>query len=298
MRKFRFITLLCSLALLGSPGKEAFAQQDPDSLLGTILNEMVRPGTQPGEDSPYYGHDPRDSDDYYHDRYYDARQGKRVTCESRGDNYNYCRTDVRGRIRIDRQLSDAPCRRYETWGADGDGSGVWVTNGCRATFLVEPRRAEPRYGDSERGRKGQTLTCESQGDRQNYCRTNTQGQVRLERQLSDRPCREYDTWGADDDGSGIWVSGGCRAVFVVESRRPPYGGYDDGQYDRDRTFTCKSDGFKHNYCQTGTRGGDVQLVRQLSDAPCREDYTWGADRDGGGVWVDQGCGAEFAVRRR
>jgi hypothetical protein len=293
MRKFWFITLLFLLALVLSFDKKAFAQQDPGSLLGTILNEAVRQGAPPSEDNPYYGYDPRDPDDYYNDRYYDVRQGKRITCESRGDRYNYCRTNMRGRIRIERQLSDAPCRRYDTWGADGDGSGIWVSNGCRATFIVEPRRSEPRYGNSGRGGSKQTISCESRGSQYNYCRTNTYGRVRLERQLSDAPCREYYTWGADGDGSGIWVSDGCRATFVVESRRPSYGG---GAYGG-KTFTCKSDGFKYNYCRTGTRRGNIRLVRQLSDAPCREYYTWGADRDGGGVWVDQGCSAEFSVER-
>ena len=297
MRKTFFALLLLSLALLLSPASRVSAQQEPDSFLGTILNEMVRQGDQPREDHPYYGYDPQDPDDYYHDRYYDREQGRKVTCESQGARYNYCRTNVRGRIRLDRQLSDAPCRRYETWGADGDGSGVWVSDGCRATFIVEPRRSNPRYEEGRRGReggKGRTITCESRGDRYNYCRTNTYGEVYLDRQLSDAPCREYDTWGADGDGSGIWVREGCRAVFVVESRRQWRGreGRDD-RYNLVRTFTCKSEGFKKNYCRAESQRGSIKFIRQLSDAPCRERETWGIDRDG--VWVDRGCSAEFAV---
>lgn len=216
MKKFWLITLLFSLALVLSFDRNVFAQQDPGSLLGTILNETVQQPYSP-EGSPWYSHDLQSRNDYYDDRYYDARQGKRITCESRGERYTYCRTNTHGRVRLERQLSDAPCREYYTWGADGDGSGVWVSNGCRATF-------------------------------------------------------------------------------VVESRRPSYGG--GGGAHGGRTFTCKSDGFKHTYCRTGTRGGHIRLVRQLSDAPCREYYTWGADRDGGGVWVDKGCSAEFSVERR
>ncbi|MBI3796695.1 MAG: DUF3011 domain-containing protein, partial [Deltaproteobacteria bacterium] len=67
-----------------------------------------------------------------------------------------------------------------------------------------------------------SITCESQRGRYAYCRTNTEGRVRLERRLSDAPCRQYDTWGADGDGSGIWVADGCRGVFIVESYRPSY----------------------------------------------------------------------------
>ncbi|MGE0680948.1 MAG: DUF3011 domain-containing protein [Candidatus Binatia bacterium] len=297
MRKFQSTTLLFLFVLVLSFDKKALAQQDPDSLLGTILNETLQQSHSP-ESSPWYGHDPHSRNDYYDDRYYDARQGKRITCESRGSQYNYCRTNVRGRIRIERQLSDTPCRQYDTWGADGDGSGVWVSNGCRATFIVEPRRSEPRDRDSRKGGRERTITCESRGERHTYCRTNTYGRVRLERQLSDAPCREYYTWGADKDGGGVWVSNGCRATFVVESRGPRHGGSGDDQSGRSKTFTCKSDGFKYSYCRTGARGGTIRLVRQLSDAPCREYYTWGADRDGGGVWVDQGCSAEFSVERR
>lgn len=296
MSKLPYIVLLFLFALLLYFSNTILAQEEPNSFLGTILNEMTRQGAQPPE-NPSYGYDPHDPSDYYDDRYYDASQSKRITCESRGNRYNYCRTDIRGRIRLDRQLSDAPCRRYETWGADGDGGGVWVSDGCRATFIVEPRIARPRYEEEKGGKRGRTITCESKSERYNYCRTNTYGEVYLDRQLSDAPCREYDTWGADGDGSGIWVRNGCRAVFVVESRGAwrDRGGHADDQSNRSRMFTCKSESFKLNYCRTGTRGANIRLIRQLSDAPCRENYTWGADRDGGGVWVNKGCSAEFIV---
>ena len=62
---------------------------------------------------------------------------KTIKCESKGERYNYCRTHTTGRVELRRQLSDAPCREYSTWGADGDGSGIWVREGCRAEFTVE-----------------------------------------------------------------------------------------------------------------------------------------------------------------
>lgn len=293
MKKAQSTVWLFSFALLLSLNSTALAQRDAGSLLGTIINEAVRQGTRPQEDSPYYGSDPRDPDDYYNDRYYDTRQGKRITCESRGDQYSYCPTNVRGRIRLDNQLSSAPCRQYDSWGADGDGSGVWVSNGCRAVFIVEPRRLERSYGEGRKDRGGrETITCESQNGRQAYCRTNSYGRVRLERQLGDAPCREYDTWGTDSDGGGIWVSGGCRAEFSIETRRDSYG---DNREGRERTIVCKSDNHRANYCRTGA-SGDVRLERQLSKAPCREYDTWGSDRDGGGIWVDKDCEGEFSIR--
>lgn len=281
--------LFCSVLLPGFHG-ETTAQQDPGSLLGTIINEAVRQSRPPSEynDSPYDS-----QDDYYNDRYYDMKSGKRLTCESQGGRYNYCRTDTRGRIRLDRQLSDTPCRQYDTWGSDGDGSGVWVSGGCRASFLVEPRRPGSGRGNAGRGgRGGKTITCESKGGQYSYCRTDTHGRVSLERQLSNTPCREYDTWGSDGDGSGIWVSEGCRGVFVVESGRG--GRYGDERASRDTTLVCRSDKGRYNYCSTRS-SGRVRLVRRLSDAPCREYDTWGSDDDGGGIWVDRGCSAEFSI---
>jgi len=62
----------------------------------------------------------------------------------------------------------------------------------------------------------QTVTCESRTGKSEYCPTNLQGDVRLDRQLSDAPCREHDTWGRERNGGGIWVDRGCRAVFSVE----------------------------------------------------------------------------------
>lgn len=70
-----------------------------------------------------------------------------------------------------------------------------------------------------------------------------------------------------------------------------------GQYDRHRSHDdgglvqCESVDNRPRSCSTG--GGDVRLLRQLSDAPCIEGRSWGVDR--GGVWVSRGCRAQFAV---
>jgi hypothetical protein len=42
------------------------------------------------------------------------------------------------------------------------------------------------------------------------------------------------------------------------------------------------------------RHTDVRLTRQLSDAPCRRDRTWGEDSTH--IWTDDGCRAEFSYR--
>ncbi len=75
----------------------------------------------------------------------------------------------------------------------------------------------------------------------------------------------------------------------------------DWDRERDRDFdrgappgsiTCSSNNGERVYCEADTRYG-VQLVRQISGSPCREGYTWGADRRG--IWVDRGCRAIFAL---
>lgn len=62
---------------------------------------------------------------------------------------------------------------------------------------------------------------------------------------------------------------------------------------RPRHITCESTHNRQQYCRVDTRGG-VQLQRQLSNAACWKNQTWGYDRDG--IWVDRGCRAEFEIR--
>jgi hypothetical protein len=40
----------------------------------------------------------------------------------------------------------------------------------------------------------------------------------------------------------------------------------------------------------------VRIARQLSDTQCRRGQNWGHDRRG--VWVDDGCAAEFYIDDR
>ena len=150
----------------------------------------------------------------------------------------------------------------------------------------------------------QTINCASEQGRHRYCRVQTGGYVRLDEQLSDAACVAGRTWGYDD--WGIWVDNGCRARFVVgrrgyydEPRRRPRDYDERDYYDESarsaRSLRCASKGGKYNYCPADT-SGYVRLERQLSDTQCVKWRTWGYDS--GGVWVDQGCRAEFTVGRR
>ncbi len=59
-------------------------------------------------------------------------------------------------------------------------------------------------------------------------------------------------------------------------------------------ISCSSYRGGTNTCRADTRDG-VRLSRQLSRAPCRENDTWGYDRRG--IWVANGCAAEFSLGR-
>jgi hypothetical protein len=182
-------------------------------------------------------------------------------------------------------------------------------------------------------RADQTIRCESEHFELKRCPVDTRGEVQLVRQLSDTPCRHGLTWGYDR--RGIWVDEGCGGIFRVLSRRVgrdydyygygrdygrdydydryyDYGygrsgrAYERGPYRRDygreypwfsagQTVRCESEHFNYNRCPVDTRG-EVRLVRQLSDAPCRRGETWGYDRRG--IWVDEGCAGEFQISRR
>ena len=68
-------------------------------------------------------------------------------------------------------------------------------------------------------------------------------------------------------------------------------------WDRDIDIRCESRGYGYNLCQVDTgQGGGVRLVNQTSGSECIEGRTWGWNR--AGIWVDQGCDAEFVVDRR
>jgi hypothetical protein len=70
-----------------------------------------------------------------------------------------------------------------------------------------------------------------------------------------------------------------------------------GRYSEARVVSCNSDGYRDKFCPVDTRGG-VRLVRQVSNSrgPCIEGRTWGYDRRG--IWVTDGCRAEFEVGSR
>ena len=175
-----------------------------------------------------------------------------IVCESENGQTQHCYADTSGGVSLSTQYSRASCRQGSTWGYDN--RGIWVSNGCRAQFDLGSYRsnhgsdrdskaaaalaigligaaaiAAHNDHDNDRDRHdyrpydngdrygynpSQRITCESQGDRHEYCRANLRhARVDLDQQLSRTQCRYGDNWGYDN--GGVWVEDGCRAVFSV-----------------------------------------------------------------------------------
>jgi hypothetical protein len=149
-----------------------------------------------------------------------------------------------------------------------------------------------RYGNDRQYRDGGVVRCESNDERTRTCAANTRGGVRLIRRLSDAQCIEGSSWGHDN--RGIWVSRGCRADFQLGTGNA-YGnsGYGAPGYGSGNTVRCESQDNRQRRCNVRVTRS-VTLIRKLSDSACVQGRTWGWD--GGGIWVDRGCRAEFSVR--
>jgi len=206
-----------------------------------------------------------------------------LTCRSLNFKYQFCQIDTRGGVRLARQISDTRCIENRTWGVEKQ--GIWVDKGCAGEFLVGIGSGSPSIPQPP-AQQEQVVRCESTNNRRVDCPINTrQATVTLRRQLSGAACLQNRTWGYDN--RGIWVTSGCRGEFLVAKGNtdiPP----------TDALVVCRSRNGTYVRCPANTRRG-VLLQRQLTNRPCRQNQTWGFDNQG--IWVTQGCEAEFLVRK-
>jgi hypothetical protein len=208
-----------------------------------------------------------------------------IRCESDYGRRHVCSFEGWGRAALSHQLSRTACVEGETWGREGRNS-IWVSNGCRADFIIARGDRDDRR--EERHDRNEMIVCRSNG-RFTRCAVGTRFGVQLSRQLSGASCVEGRSWGYDRDG--IWVDRGCAAEFFVGDER--HGWHrDEGLYRR--TVVCESNHDARHFCEADTRFG-VELRRQISGSACILNRTWGFnDR---GIWVKDGCRAEFVVGR-
>ena len=209
-----------------------------------------------------------------------------VSCESSGRERRECPIPPNAGVRLARQLSSAPCQLNRTYGYDT--RAIWVSNGCRGLFDVA-RSGYPGGGEGDVS----TIACFSQRTERQECSVPGASRVRLARQLSTNPCTLNQSFGIGVDH--IWVSNGCRGEFEVTVGGPGGGTIPGlpGRPGLTERVTCESKGNDRTECQV-REGAAVELVRQLSDAPCIRNRSWGAGD--GRVWVQAGCRAEFEVR--
>ena len=123
-----------------------------------------------------------------------------VSCSSDDGQRHYCTVDSGGRVRLQQQRSDSPCREGYSWGSDG--KVIWVDHGCRADFAVEGAGAagtansdgrDPQSGRNRTGAargQNQVISCSSDDMHRHYCPADTRGGVQLLKQRSESSCRK------------------------------------------------------------------------------------------------------------
>ncbi len=215
----------------------------------------------------------------------------RIKCESMDNREQFCSAQIAGNVRISRQISDRRCVEGQNWRWRRDGITVW--NGCRADFEFDVRSGG---GGGYPGGGGlQTMRCESNDGRRQFCSASVRGDVRLVRQLSNARCTQGSNWGWSN--TGIWVDNGCRGEFEFRGfggggGHSGGGGPGSGYNQR---ITCESNNNGYRECAANGEIRDIRLADQMSSAPCNRGSSWGVSSNRRAVWVNRGCRARFEV---
>lgn len=130
--------------------------------------------------------------------------------------------------------------------------------------------------------QGDRFVCESYRGQRQHCRADTNGGVRLVKQVGYNSCQG--NWGYDY--YGVWVTNGCRGEFQIDRYQDHYG-------QTENVIRCESYSSRRQTCASNLQGADVQLIHQLSNRNCRGN--WGFNQNE--IWVANGCKADFLVSR-
>ncbi len=186
-----------------------------------------------------------------------------VRCESKDGARVSCPADTSQGVMLSKQLSSEGCWQNETWGTDA--KGIWVSDRCRAEFLVAAGK-----GTTAAATTGSTPATQEKKEEKK------------------------------GGGKKKALIGGVATAAVVGAIAAS--GDDDDDDDNDRGYAyggdgdivkCESSKDRRTTCPVGANT-NVELVRQLSEADCRRGSTWGTNSDS--IWVDNGCRGEFRVR--
>jgi hypothetical protein len=215
-------------------------------------------------------------------------QAAELRCGSSPGAYNYCRTDTSRGVSLRYQHSGYGCYQNDTWGFDP--GGVWVANGCSATFDI----GEPERDDDNAAAVGLGILA-----------LGILGAVAANNN-DDAPAPPPPP---PPPGPGGYGSYGPPGPGGYGSAPPPggYGSYPPpppppgpgpgygppgGYGSEPPTIVCNSNKNKYTTCPVRIRNY-AELVRQKSRSACRFNKTWGYDRNK--IWVKSGCRAEFAI---
>ena len=129
------------------------------------------------------------------------------------------------------------------------------------------------------------VTCTSANGRYAECPLPGGGDIVMKQQLSKTDCIKDLTWG--ETAGGVYVKGGCRAIFETMSLAPPSR---HSARAASTQVTCASANGKYTECPLAG-SGDIVMKLQLSKTDCIKDRTWGETAEG--VYVKDGCRATF-----
>ncbi len=198
---------------------------------------------------------------------------QRIRCESIDSAYQECRANAGGGTRLVRQIA-GQCVENETWGARQD--AVWVSDGCRAEFAVRRGNVSDEELDAEYNTP-RYRSANSYYSPRYYGYGGRSWQDASYRAV----CNPY--------------NGDCmRGARPYNYYYPTYRGHAPGYayVAPVQRLQCSSAGNRRSYCRAPIAEG-AYLVRSLSNVACIEGDSWGWDS--GGVWVSNGCRAEFDI---
>ncbi|RLE28806.1 MAG: hypothetical protein DRJ61_15740 [Acidobacteria bacterium] len=201
-----------------------------------------------------------------------------VSCDSKGHDHHYCHVDTYGGVTLVHQRSHSGCWKGDTWGYDSH--GIWVSNGCRADFQLGSQRVD---------------WSESMGH--HYSSHDNYGGWDNDRDRDQWVDQQVDNavgnrHKSHHDDAAVAV-GAVLAAGIIAAVASDHDDHDRHQTHQD-LVTCESKGGDHHYCSVGYFH-KAELKRQLSRSQCSYNRTWGYDSHG--IWVSQGCRAEFWIDR-
>ena len=125
-----------------------------------------------------------------------------ITCESRNNDREICGANTAGGVTLRQQLSGTRCIQGRSWGYTRN--AIWVSNGCRAQFVVNNSRQSGRNGNVYRnGRNGNVYNNGRRND--TYNAGNAQALCRQQVQNSLNRRVRVDTWMMNSSGNNTRV---------------------------------------------------------------------------------------------